>query len=76
MTNKNKISGTSCSRVSNENGISAVEKFHSDLMLIFAKHYSQTLSENIKRGIRAKKERELAKKLSTSTASQVNESKV
>ena len=47
------------------------------MLTMFAKHYSQTLSENVKRGLRAKKERELAqKKLSTMQTSQVNQSKV
>ena len=72
-----KKSAISYSRVSSSQELSAVEKMHTEMLTMFAKHYSQTLSENVKRGLRAKKERELAqKKLSTMQTSQVNQSKV
>jgi hypothetical protein len=63
-------------RISNIKELSTVERLQIQMQLNFAKYYSQTLSESVKRGIRAKNERELAKKLSTSAALQINESKV
>lgn len=39
----------------NKNKLSAVEVFTRDIQSAFARHYSQTLSENIKRGIAKKK---------------------
>lgn len=71
-----KNSAINYARVSSEKELSATDRLQIEMQLNFAKYYSQTLSENIKRGIRAKKERELAKKLSTSDTLQVNESKV
>ena len=39
----------------NKNKLSATEVFMRNMQSIFAKHYSQTLSENIRRGIARKK---------------------
>ncbi len=72
----NKSSAIVYSRVSSVKELSATERLQIQMQLNFAKYYSQTLSESIKRGLRAKKERELAKKLSTTATMQVNESKV
>jgi len=45
----------------NKNKLSTKEQLQKEMMLIFEKHYKHALSESIKRGLKAKKE-----KLSTS----------
>lgn len=48
-----------------KNKLSAVEKFQEDMQNMFRGYYSRQLSDNIKRGLKHKKEREDKKKLST-----------
>ena len=38
-----------------KNKLSAVEIFTRDMQSLFARHYSQTLSENVRRGLARKK---------------------
>jgi DNA invertase Pin-like site-specific DNA recombinase len=41
----------------NKNKLSANKQLQENIALIFAKYYSQTLSESIKRGLKARKKR-------------------